>query len=256
MHATAPHSSPKPGRSLVGRILVLLAAGALFAYLVTQHRHELSLSGLAARETQLRQAIETQPVLVYLAAYVVYTLATGLSIPGATILTLAYGWLFGFWPGLILVSFASTSGATLAFLLSRYLFRDAIQSRFGDSLRKFNEALNQEGAFYLFTLRLIPAVPFFVINAVMGLTPLAISTFWWGSQLGMLPGTVVYVSAGASVPNLQTLAERGAGGILSPQLAVALVCLGLFPLAVKKVMNWWRPAPQPAKVAANSTPTQ
>jgi len=136
-----------------------------------------------------------------------------------------------------LVSFASTAGATVAFLLSRYLFRDALQSRFGDRLAGFNAALESEGAFYLFTLRLIPAVPFFVINVVMGLTPLKTRTFWWVSQLGMLPGTVVYVSAGASVPSLQVLAERGVGGVLSPQLFAAFIALGLFPLIVKSVMK-------------------
>lgn len=238
------------------RACVLAVAGALFVFIFTQYRHEFSLVSLAARETQFRQAIDAQPVLAYLAAYLIYTLATGLSIPGATVLTLVYGWLFGFWAGLILVSCASTSGATLAFLLSRYLFRDAIQQRFGESLQKFNQSLANEGAFYLFTLRLIPAVPFFVINAVMGLTPLSLGTFWWVSQLGMFPGTVVYVSAGSSVPNLQTLAERGAGGILSPQLGVALVCLGVFPLAVKKAMNWWRPAVSGAPETSDSTPEQ
>lgn len=170
-------------------------------------------------------------------AVAIYVTATGLSLPGASILTLVCGWLFGFWRGLLLVSMASTAGATVAFLLSRYLFRDALQSRFGDRLAGFNAALESDGAFYLFTLRLIPAVPFFVINVVMGLTALKTWTFWWVSQLGMLPGTVVYVSAGASVPSLKVLSERGVGGLLSPQLFVAFVALGLFPLIVKSVMK-------------------
>ena len=118
-----------------------------------------------------------------------------------------YGWYFGLAPAVILVSFASTSGATIAFLLSRYLFRDAIQTRFRDQLAKFNQALQREGAFYLFTLRLIPAVPFFVINVVMGLTPIRTLTFWWVSQVGMLAGTIVYVYAGSTIPSLAHLAD-------------------------------------------------
>ena len=152
-------------------------------------------------------------------------------------MTLLFGWLFGFWRGLVVVSFGSTAGATVAFLLSRYLLRDAIIQRFGDRLSSFNESLEREGAFYLFTLRLIPAVPFFVINAVMGLSPLRVRTFWWVSQLGMLAGTAVYVYAGASVPRLQTLADKGVGTIFTPsqmtQILMAFVLLGLFPLIVR-----------------------
>jgi uncharacterized membrane protein YdjX (TVP38/TMEM64 family) len=116
--------------------------------------------------------------------------------------------------------------------------RDAIQTRFGDRLAKFNEALEREGAFYLFTLRLIPAVPFFVINVVMGLTPLRVTTYWWVSQVGMLPGTAAYVYAGTSVPDLQTLATQGVSGIISPQLLSAFVVLGLLAIVIKKVLSW------------------
>ena len=121
------------------------------------------------------------------------------------------------------------------------MFRDAVQSRFGDRLRAFNEALARDGAVYLFTLRLIPAVPFFVINLVMGLTPLRAATFWWVSQVGMLPGTAVYVYAGSAVPDLQLLAERGLGGIVSPQVLAAFVLLGVFPLLVRTIMRRLRP---------------
>ena len=153
-------------------------------------------------------------------------------------MTLIIGWLFGFWSAMLIVSFGSTAGATVAFLLSRHLMRDAIQNRFGERLFKFNEALEREGAFYLFTLRLIPVVPFFVINVVMGLTPLRVTTFWWVSQVGMIPGTAAYVYAGTSVPDLQTLATKGAGGIISPQLLGAFVILGLLPIVIKKVLSW------------------
>lgn len=140
------------------------------------------------------------------------------------------------------MSFASTLGATLAFLLSRFLLRASIQERFGDRLRAFNDSLEREGPFYLFTLRLIPAVPFFVINAVMGLTPVRTRTFWWISQLGMLPGTVVYVYAGSSVPNLRLLAEDGINAVFSPsqmlQIIGAFALLGLFPLIVRYAMHY------------------
>ncbi len=209
---------------------------AAFAVISTQYGDQLSLTTLARQEAALRLMLDQRPVLIYGGAFLLYALVTGFSLPGAAVLTLAYGWFFKFWPALILVSFASTTGATLAFLLSRFLFRDAIQRRFGDRLAKFNEALAREGAFYLFTLRLIPLVPFFVINAVMGLTPIRITTFYWVSQLGMLAGTAVYVYAGASVGTLEELSQRGAGGILNVQTIIAFVLLGVFPLIVKWIM--------------------
>lgn len=220
------------------------AVFALVAVIITigywRFRDQLTLGYFSQHETALRHWIDEQPLVAYSVAIVIYVAVTGLSLPGATALTLVCGWLFGFWRAMILVSFASTAGATLAFLLSRFLFHDALQRRFGDRLAAFNAALEKEGAFYLFTLRLIPAVPFFVINVVMGLTPIRTWTYWWVSQLGMLPGTAVYVAAGASVPSLQHLAERGAAGILSPQLIAAFVCLGVFPLVVKRIVSWWR----------------
>ncbi|QDU98401.1 TVP38/TMEM64 family protein [Lignipirellula cremea] len=231
---------PGGGWLLKGAVLAgLLLAIAGLTYFFGD---ALSLQNLAARETELRQFQASHPVLVYGIAFLIYVSVTGLSLPGAAGLTLLFSWYFGFPRSLVLISFASTTGATLAFLLSRYLFRDTLQRRFGDRLAAFNRSLEREGAFYLFSLRLIPVVPFFIINAVMGLTPMRPRTFWWVSQLGMLPGTAVYVYAGSSVPNLSTLAERGVGGVLSPQLLLAFVLLGVFPLAVKKIMQRFRPA--------------
>ncbi|HUQ68814.1 MAG TPA: TVP38/TMEM64 family protein [Planctomycetaceae bacterium] len=242
---------PAVARQTALKFTLFAGLALAIAALTVAYRDELTLSSVAARESQLRQLIADRPVLMYAAAFAVYVLVTGLSLPGATALTLTYGWLFGFWRGLVLVSFASTMGATVAFLLSRFLFRDAIQARFGDRLAKFNESLRKEGAFYLFTLRLVPAVPFFVLNVVMGLTPLPMWTFWWVSQLGMLPGTAVYLSAGAAVPDLQTLAERGPRGILSLQLLAAFVILGVFPLAVKRIVAAWRLRISATPTAAN-----
>lgn len=233
---------------LAGLIAVVVTIGYFFA-------GELSLSALAEREAQFRTLQRQHPVLVYVAAFSMYVIVAGLSLPGATAMTLLLGWLFGFWRSVVLVSFASTAGATLAFLLSRYLLRESIQSRFGDRLQRFNAALDREGAFYLFTLRLIPAVPFFVINVVMGLTRIRVWTYWWVSQLGMLAGTCVYVYAGSAVPDLQTLAERGTRGIVSPQLLTAFVILGVFPLVARRVLQRLRPpGQQPNAVDARPAP--
>ncbi|MDA1052379.1 MAG: TVP38/TMEM64 family protein [Planctomycetota bacterium] len=220
-------------------LLSLVVGIVLVAYL--QFGDTLTLANLAQQELQLRAFQAEHPVLVYGLAFLVYVIVTGLSLPGATALTLLYGWYFGLLRGVVVVSFASTAGATLAFLLSRFLFRDAIQRRFGDRLENFNRALEREGPFFLFTLRLIPAVPFFVINAVMGLTPIRTRTFWWVSQLGMLAGTAVYIYAGSSVPSLQTLAEQGINAIFTPtqvtQIVIALALLGVFPLAVRWIVK-------------------
>lgn len=222
-------------------MLAVLAIG-LVAYF--QFGDSLTLANLAQREQDLRSVREQHPVLAYVVCFLLYVLVTGLSLPGAVPLTLVYGWFFGWWRAVLLVSFASTAGATVAFLLSRFFLRDWVQAKFGDRLKAFNENLKREGAFYLFTLRLIPAVPFFVINVVMGLTPMRTWTYWWVSQLGMLAGTIVFVYAGSSVPGLSELAERGVGGILSPQIFVAFALLGLFPIAVKKLATWLKTRPE------------
>ena len=219
------------------KLAIVATVGVIAAVVYSQFGSQLSLQGLAERETELRAFQSQNPVLVFGLAFLIYVAITGMSLPGAAALTLMYGWYFGFTQGMILVSFASTLGATIAFLLSRYLFRDAIMARFGGRLTNFNQSLEREGPFYLFTLRLIPAVPFFVVNAVMGLTPLKTRTFWWVSQTGMLAGTAVFVYAGSSVPNLTTLADKGVNAAFSPtqmtQIIVAFVLLGVFPLIAR-----------------------
>ncbi len=248
MDTMNPSSTPIQGRATAWMKLLLLSSVLVAAGLgYWQFRDVLTLHSLAERESALRELQRDNALLVYGIAFLVYVAVTGLSLPGATVLTLACGWFFGFAGGLPLVSFASSAGATVAFLVSRFLLRDSIQHRFGERLATFNQALDREGAFYLFILRLIPAVPFFVINVVMGLTPIRTRTFWWVSQLGMLPGTAVYVYAGSSVPDLATLAEKGVRGIVTPQLLVAFALLGLVPLALKKLVQRFRPATQSAK---------
>jgi uncharacterized membrane protein YdjX (TVP38/TMEM64 family) len=165
----------------------------------------------------------------------IYILSTSLSLPGATILTLAGGALFGFWAGGLVVSFASTMGATLACVVSRFVLRDWVQGKFGDRLATINEGIAREGPFYLFTLRLIPLFPFWMINLVMGLTKVPLLTFYWVSQVGMLPGTAVYVNAGKELAKIDSLS-----GILSPSLIVSFAVLGLFPIVVKKLMTLCR----------------
>jgi len=244
-----PHLHEKSGdtrgRVYAWKKLLVLAAVICVAVVVyVWFGDALTLGSLAERETQLRRYQAEHAILVYGAAFAVYVAVTGLSLPGAAALTLVYGWYFGVLRGVILVSIASTTGASVAFLLSRYLFRDAVERRFGERLSGFNESLRREGAFYLFALRLIPAVPFFVINLVMGLTSMRVATFWWVSQLGMLAGTAVYVYAGSRVPSLRKLADEGMRAVFTPsqltQIVVAFAVLGVFPLGVRLIMKRFR----------------
>lgn len=240
---------PNPGNSR--RLIIFIVVIVAMAIAFWLSREYLNIDFLAEKEASLKAFYAKNPWLVFASAFLIYVAVTGLSIPGATVLSLTYAWFFGLFRSLVLISFASTAGATLAFLISRYLFRDWIEATFGDRLKTFNTALEEEGAFYLFTLRLVPAVPFFVINAVMGLTRLKTATFWWVSQLGMLAGTVVYCYAGSRIPSLQSLSENGIGSVFSRgqiiQITIALGLLGLFPLVTKKILAFAKnKKPQPA----------
>lgn len=189
------------------------------------------------KESQARfealYAEHTARVIVFY--MILYILATSLSLPGATVLTLAGGALFGLTAGTVIVSFASAIGATIACFLSRFLLRDWIQGRFADRIQTVNEGIAKEGAFYLFTLRLIPVFPFWVINILMGLTTMPLYKFYWVSQLGMLPGTLVYVNAGKELAQIDS-----PGGILSTGLILSFVLIGIFPISVKKLISWYR----------------
>lgn len=247
------------GNSFWRKLIVVGTVGAIGAVLYWQFGSQLSLENLATRETELRAFQSQHPVLVFALAFTIYVAYTGMSLPGAAALTLVYGWYFGFTEALVLVSFASTLGATIAFLTSRYLFRDAIMNRFGGRLAKFNESLEEEGPFYLFTLRLIPAIPFFIVNAVMGLTPLKTRTFWWISQTGMLAGTAVFVYAGSLVPDLATLAEKGVNAAFTPtqmtQVFMAFVLMGLFPMAARWGIRQFRKS-KASRLNVNASPTR
>jgi uncharacterized membrane protein YdjX (TVP38/TMEM64 family) len=195
----------------------------------------LTLDYLKASQEKFTELYTNHRLVVIVTYMGIYIAVTALSLPGAAVMTLAGGAMFGFWVGVLVVSFASTIGATLACLVARFLLRDWVQTRFGEKLSAMNKGIEREGAFYLFSLRLVPIFPFFVINLAMGLTPMKLATFYWVSQVGMLPGTMVYINAGKELGQVESLS-----GILSPGLILSFVILGLFPLTVKKLLNLYK----------------
>lgn len=211
-------------------IVCLFTLLALLFYYLGLSQY-LTLEYLQESQNSLRSIYHENPVLVISVYMAIYILVTALSLPGAVVMTLAGGGLFGLLAGTIIVSFASTIGATLACAVSRFLLREWVQNRFGEKLSAVNEGIQKEGAFYLFTLRLIPIFPFFVINLVLGLSKLPLFTFFWVSQVGMLAGTIVYVNAGKEIAKIDSLS-----GILSPGLIISFIILGLFPITVKKLL--------------------
>ena len=216
-----------------GRIaVVVLVAVLVVAFFWFDLGRYLGLEYLKSRQADIDAFYRDNPVVVLTAYFAAYVAVTGLSLPGAAIMTLAGGAVFGLLWGTVLVSFASTLGATVAFIVSRYILREGIQQRYGDRLKAINAGIERDGAFYLFTLRLVPAFPFFVINLVMGLTPMRTLTFAFVSQVGMLPGTIVFVNAGTQLARIESLQ-----GILSPVLIGSFVLLGVFPLIAKWVVG-------------------
>ncbi len=213
--------------------VLLVIAGLAAAFFIFDIDQLLTLEAIKSRQVEFEQMKAASPVLVSLAFFGLYVLVTALSLPGAALMTLVAGALFGLVWGLVLVSFASTIGATLAFLVSRYLLKETVQNRFGDRLAPINKGIEREGAFYLFTLRLVPVFPFFLINILMGLTPIRTITYYFVSQIGMLAGTVVYVNAGTQLAKIDSLA-----GIISLPILLSFALLGLFPLIAKKIIDW------------------
>jgi pyruvate/2-oxoglutarate dehydrogenase complex dihydrolipoamide dehydrogenase (E3) component/uncharacterized membrane protein YdjX (TVP38/TMEM64 family) len=212
-------------------ILALLVA-LIVAFFAFDLGRFLSLDYIKSRQAEFTALAAEKPLLIGGAFFAIYVAATALSFPGATVLTLAAGAIFGLLAGTVLVSFAAPIGATLAFFASRYVLRDSVQSKFGARLADIDKGVEKEGALYLFTLRLVPLVPFFVINLLMGLTKMKAWTFYWVSQLGMLAGTIVYVNAGTQLAKISSLK-----GILSPGLIGSFVLLGVFPLVAKKIVD-------------------
>ncbi|MEM9209175.1 MAG: FAD-dependent oxidoreductase [Pseudomonadota bacterium] len=214
-------------------ILIVIVAALIGAYFAFDLQQYFSLGELKARRDALAGYAADNPAVSIGTFFAIYVAVTALSLPGAAIMTIAGGTIFGLTVGTIVVSFASSIGATLAFLVARYLLRDSVQARFKDRLRSINEGVERDGAFYLFSLRLVPIFPFFVINLVAGLTPLKTWTFYWVSQLGMFAGTIVYVNAGTQLGQVAS-----AGDILSPSLLGAFVLLGVLPLLMRWGLGW------------------
>jgi pyruvate/2-oxoglutarate dehydrogenase complex dihydrolipoamide dehydrogenase (E3) component/uncharacterized membrane protein YdjX (TVP38/TMEM64 family) len=212
-------------------ILIGALAAAIFAYFYFGLNNYLTLAEFKQQQAGLAETYAGNPLPFLAGFFAIYVIATALSLPGAAILTIAAGALFGLVTGTILVSFASTIGATLAFLSSRFVLRDWVQDKFGDRLKGLNEGLERDGAFYLFTVRMIPAFPFFVINLLMGLTKIKTTTYYWVSQLGMLAGTIVYVNAGTQIAKIETLK-----GLLTPPLIGSFVVLAIFPWVAKAII--------------------
>ncbi len=213
--------------------LICLIAFLVFIFFYFGFHQYANLEFLKTQQTTITKYNASYPLYTALIFFITYIAVTGLSLPGAAIMTLTGGAIFGLLKGTLLVSFASTIGATLAFLASRYLFRKSLQQRFATRLQVINQGIEKDGAFYLFTLRLVPAFPFFIINIVMGLTPIKTLTFFLVSQIGMLAGTIVYVNAGTQLAQIGTLKD-----IFSPELIISFTLLGVFPLITKKIIDF------------------
>ena len=216
-------------------VILVVIISLIVAFKVFNLGQYLTLSYLKESLDKFNDLYEKHQALVIAGYFIIYVLTTSLSLPGASPLGIVGGALFGFWVATLVVSFASTIGATLACFVSRFLLRDWVQSKFSDKIAKVNEGIEKEGAFYLFTLRLIPIFPFWMINLVMGLTKMPLSRFYWVSQIGMLPGTMVYVNAGKELAKIESIK-----GIFSPRLIISFALLGIFPIAVKKLVAFYR----------------
>ncbi|MBK0352291.1 TVP38/TMEM64 family protein [Leclercia adecarboxylata] len=211
------------------KIILICALVGAFVVIYTQlPPGSVTLENLQARHQALLLYCQQAPRQSAALYFILYVLVTTLSLPGAALLTLLGGALFGLWPGILLVSFASTLGATLAMLVSRYLLRDWVQHRFAGQMRTVNDGVAWDGAFYLFALRLMPLFPFFVVNLLAGVTRLGVWRYWWVSQLGMLPGAIVYLNAGHQLGQITSLHD-----ILSPGVVFAFTLLGLLPLITR-----------------------
>jgi len=212
-------------------LLVTAIVGLVLAYLGFDLERFLNLNVLKSQQAAIESWRAAQPLTAALIAFVTYVIVTGLSLPGATVMSLAIGAIFGLFWGVILVSFASSIGATLAFLIARFLLRDWVQQHFGERLRVINESVEKDGGFYLFTLRLMPIFPFFIVNLLMGLTPIRIRTYYVVTQSGMLAANLVFVNAGTQMAKIDSLS-----GILSPGLIGAFILLGIFPLIIRMIV--------------------
>jgi uncharacterized membrane protein YdjX (TVP38/TMEM64 family) len=216
-------------------IILAIVVGFIAAARLFHLDQYLTLTFLKGSLDRISELYGDNRATVLGAYFIIYVLTAALSLPGAAPLGILGGALFGFWTATLVVSFASTIGATLACFVSRFLLRDWIQNRFGDKIAQVNEGIEKEGTFYLFTLRLIPVFPFWMINLIMGITKMPMMKFYWVSQAGMLPGTMVFVNAGKELAKIDSLK-----GIFSPGLIISFALIGILPVAVKKSVDFYR----------------
>jgi len=216
-------------------VLIVLLLSLVAVYFVFDLGQYLTLEYVKSEKANFVNFYQQEKITTIGIFILIYISVTALSLPGAAIMTLAGGAIFGLLEGTIIISFASTIGATLAFLAARFVLRESVQAKFANKLQSINDGMEKEGRLYLFTLRLIPVFPFFMINLVMGITKIKVKDFFWVSQLGMLPGTIVYVNAGSQLASLESLA-----GILSPTMLLSFALLGIFPLVAKKTMAFYK----------------
>ena len=223
-------------KSKYGKIILLfIVASLIAAFFIFNLNDYLSFEFLKAKQVELKNFFDSNPLKFALLFALAYITATAFSVPGATVLTLAAGFIFGFWPGLVLVSFASTTGATLSFLISRLVFSDFVARHFADRLKKINAGLKKEGAFYLLTLRLVPGFPFFLVNLTFGVTKIGVLTFAFVSYIGMLPGTAAFINAGTQLGQINSLKE-----ILSPTILLSFTVIGILPLIAKTTIRHFK----------------
>lgn len=222
-------------RNVLKISIAIALLSVIAAFFALGGHHYLALDTIKGQQSALQAYYRANPGVALVLFGLLYVVVAALSLPGSAIMTLASGAVFGFWPALIMVSFASTIGATLAFLASRFVLHDWVQRKFGKKLSAINDGMEREGAFYLFAIRLTPLFPFWLVNLLMGLTSIKVPTYYIASQLGMFPGTIMFVWAGTQLGTLQSTRD-----IVSPSLLAAFVALGVFPIVAKKSIAWWR----------------
>ncbi len=213
--------------------IVAFVIVAIAAFFMSGLHEFFTLENLRDQRENWQQKFQENPILFGGAFFLVYVIFTSLNIPAAALLTVAAGALFGFWIGLIIVSFASTLGATISFLATRYLLRDGIEKKFSKQLEKINQGVEKDGALYVFGLRLVPIFPFFLVNMLLALTKIKTSTFYYASQIGMFFGTAIFVNAGKQLGEISSLSD-----ILSPMMIASFVLLGVFPIVAKYILNF------------------
>ena len=222
------------------RLSLVCLGGLLTAGWMIVRKSSLDWEWILEQEAVLTALTQDHFFASLAVVFIGYVLWAGLSIPGVTLVTLVVAWFFGFWVGLLLVSFASTAGATLAFLISRRLLQDWLKTRWQERWMAFDESFRRQGIWFLFSLRLMPVIPFFLINLLAGCTSMRTHTYWWISQLGMLPGTMAYVYAGSAMPSLEEISQAPVQAIMRPEWLLAFILLAALPWIARLVLQRWR----------------